>query len=174
MRDIQDWWHLSSAVVGSPYPGVSLVNDGNVYWPYRRRSASGEITSVPTFASSRDEDVLDTVLLRAVDLLHPRLAENANALRRFRRSVMVSASTISSGCPHDHDDQPLHQKDENGEAAGAVHANAMTGLIRDDGRRCPNPGNVIDPLDMVDGISTAELLGKTRRRGTTADGGRKC
>ncbi len=57
------------------------------------------------------------------------------------------------------------QRDENGEAAGAVPYclhDRSDSYATTKARRCPNQeGNVIDPLDMVDGISLRVLEKRT-------------
>lgn len=73
-------------------------------------------------ALRQDEDVLDTVLLRAVDLLHPRLAgKHRRPASVPPTSVMVSGFDIIFFWIARMIMMTMHFiKDENGEAAGTV------------------------------------------------------
>ncbi len=97
-----------------------------------------------------------------MDLLHARLAENTDALRQFHpTSVMVSGFDIIFFWIARMIMMTMHFiKDENGKPQVPFHTVYMTGLIRDDEgqKMSKSKGNVIDPLDMVDGISLPELL----------------
>lgn len=90
--------------------------------------------------------------------------ENTDALRQFHpTSVMVSGFDIIFFWIARMIMMTMHFiKDENGKPQVPFHTVYMTGLIRDDEgqKMSKSKGNVIDPLDMVDGISLPELLEK--------------
>ncbi len=92
--------YLSSAVWGHRIPAW-YDEAGNVYVGRKKTKCVKKITSVPTLPCVRTRRSRHLVLLRAVDLLHARLAENTDALRQFHpTSVMVSGfESSSSGLP---------------------------------------------------------------------------
>lgn len=104
--------YLSSAVVGSPYPAW-YDEAGNVYVGRNEEEVRKENNLGADVALRQDEDVLDTVLFCAVDLLYPRLAG------KHRRTAPVPPNQRDGiwfrhhfllDCPHDHDDHALHQR----------------------------------------------------------------
>ncbi|AUP77036.1 hypothetical protein CWS02_23615 [Enterobacter sp. EA-1] len=90
--------------------------------------------------------------------------ENTDALRQFHpTSVMVSGFDIIFFWIARMIMMTMHFiKDEDGKPQVPFKTVYMTGLIRDDEgqKMSKSKGNVIDPLDMVDGISLADLLEK--------------
>ena len=90
--------------------------------------------------------------------------ENTDALRQFHpTSVMVSGFDIIFFWIARMIMMTMHFiKDENGKPQVPFKTVYMTGLIRDDEgqKMSKSKGNVIDPLDMVDGITLPELLEK--------------
>jgi valyl-tRNA synthetase len=90
--------------------------------------------------------------------------ENTDALRQFHpTSVMVSGFDIIFFWIARMIMMTMHFiKDEDGKPQIPFKTIYMTGLIRDDEgqKMSKSKGNVIDPLDMVDGISLEELLEK--------------
>ncbi len=121
-----------------------------------------KITSVLMLRCVRMKTFSTLVLLRAVDLPTLGWPENTDALRQFHpTSVMVSGFDIIFFWIARMIMMTMHFiKDENGKPQVPFHTVYMTGLIRDDEgqKMSKSKGNVIDPLDMVDGISLPELL----------------
>ena len=116
-------------------------------------------------ALRQDEDVLDTWFSSALWTFSTLgWPENTDALRQFHpTSVMVSGFDIIFFWIVRMIMMTMHFiKDENGKPQVPFHTVYMTGLIRDDEgqKMSKSKGNVIDPLDMVDGISLPELLEK--------------
>lgn len=116
-----------------------------------------KITSAPTLRFVRTKTFLirfSSALWTFSTLGWP---ENTDALRQFHpTSVMVSGFDIIFFWIARMIMMTMHFiKDENGKPQVPFHTVYMTGLIRDDEgqKMSKSKGNVIDPLDMVDGIS---------------------
>ncbi|XNM52099.1 class I tRNA ligase family protein [Escherichia coli] len=119
----------------------------------------------------QDEDVLDPGSPPRCGPSPRSAAGKPDALRQFHpTSVMVSGFDIIFFWIARMIMMTMHFiKDENGKPQVPFHTVYMTGLIRDDEgqKMSKSKGNVIDPLDMVDGISLPELLEK--RTGKTME-----
>ena len=177
MRDIRDWCISRQLWWGHRIPAW-YDNDGNVYVGRTEDEVRQENNLGADVALRQDEDVLDTgSLLRAVDLLYLGWPENTDALRQFHpTSVMVSGFDIIFFWIARMIMMTMHFiKDENGKPQVPFHTVYMTGLIRDDEgqKMSKSKGNVIDPLDMVDGISLPENCWKTYRQHDAAAAGRE-
>lgn len=163
MRDIQDWCISRQLWWGHRIPAW-YDEAGNVYVGRNEDEVRKENNLGADVALRQDEDVLDTVLFCAVDLLYPRLAgKHRRPASSSITSVMVSGFDIIFFWIARMIMMTMHFiKDENGKPQVPFHTVYMTGLIRDDEgqKMSKSKGNVIDPLDMVDGISLPELLEK--------------
>ena len=99
-----------------------------------------------------------------MDILHPGLAGKHPELKAFHpTSVLVSGFDIIFFWIARMIMMTMHFiKDENGKSQIPFKTIYMTGLIRDEEgqKMSKSKGNVIDPLDMIDGISLPELLEK--------------
>ncbi|WP_312134126.1 class I tRNA ligase family protein, partial [Leclercia sp.] len=140
-------------------------NEGNVYVGRTEDEVRQENNLSADVALRQDEDVLDTWFSSALWTFSTLgWPENTDALRQFHpTSVMVSGFDIIFFWIARMIMMTMHFiKDENGKPQVPFHTVYMTGLIRDDEgqKMSKSKGNVIDPLDMVDGISLEELLEK--------------
>ena len=138
---------------------------GNVYVGRNEDEVRKENNLGADVALRQDEDVLDTWFSSALWTFSTLgWPENTDALRQFHpTSVMVSGFDIIFFWIARMIMMTMHFiKDENGKPQVPFHTVYMTGLIRDDEgqKMSKSKGNVIDPLDMVDGISLPELLEK--------------
>ena len=164
MRDIQDWCISRQLWWGHRIPAW-YDNDGNVYVGRTEDEVRQENNLGADVALRQDEDVLDTWFSSALWTFSTLgWPENTDALRQFHpTSVMVSGFDIIFFWIARMIMMTMHFiKDENGKPQVPFKTVYMTGLIRDDEgqKMSKSKGNVIDPLDMVDGISLPELLEK--------------
>ncbi|MCL1476872.1 valine--tRNA ligase [Marinobacter sp. M3C] len=164
MRDIQDWCISRQLWWGHRIPAWYDA-EGNIYVGRSEDEVRQKHGLVADFSLKQDDDVLDTWFSSALwtfgTLGWPEITER---LKTFHPTdVLVTGFDIIFFWVARMIMMTTHfMKNEDGTPQVPFKTVYVTGLIRDENgeKMSKSKGNVIDPLDMIDGIDLAPLLEK--------------
>ena len=164
MRDIQDWCISRQLWWGHRIPAW-YDNAGNVYVGRTEEEVRSKYKLDNVIVLRQDDDVLDTWFSSALWTFSTLgWPENTEALKTFHPTdVLMTGFDIIFFWVARMIMMTMHFiKDEDGKPQVPFKTVYVTGLIRDEQgqKMSKSKGNVIDPLDMIDGISLEELLEK--------------
>ncbi len=164
MRDIQDWCISRQLWWGHRIPAWYDEN-GGVYVGRSEKEVREKHNLVADIKLSQDDDVLDTWFSSALWTFSTLgWPNNIEDLKKFHSTdVLVTGFDIIFFWVARMIMMTMHFiKDENGKPQVPFKKVYVTGLIRDENgdKMSKSKGNVVDPLDMIDGISLEDLLEK--------------
>jgi valyl-tRNA synthetase len=164
MRDIQDWCISRQLWWGHRIPAWYAA-DGKVYVGRNEAEVRAKHGLDQSVTLRQDNDVLDTWFSSALWTFSTLgWPENTEDLKTFHPTdVLVTGFDIIFFWVARMIMMTMHFiKDENGKPQVPFKTVYVTGLIRDENgdKMSKSKGNVIDPLDMIDGISLEDLLAK--------------
>ncbi|MDG2959663.1 valine--tRNA ligase [Bisgaard Taxon 10/6] len=164
MRDIQDWCISRQLWWGHRIPAW-YDEQGNVYVGRSEDEVRSKNGLNSTVALRQDEDVLDTWFSSALWTFSTLgWPQQTKELAMFHpTSVLITGFDIIFFWVARMIMMTMHFiKDENGKPQVPFKTVYVTGLIRDEQgqKMSKSKGNVIDPLDMIDGIDLESLLAK--------------